>query len=258
MEIVVVVVVVAVLVALVAAIAVVARRRRRRTRVAPPVAVAPAVAPAVDEATDEGTDDRVPVTAAGARSLWPSPDRATRVDVVAPEEVPVEPPEEFLEELPEEDHEELPVEDHPGRSEGWRGRVPFAEPLSARLTPDAPTTPAELVARFDAVAAPVAADEVVASLAALGYEVRWRRAAELALGSGDGHVARILVEARPEGGATVGVELEPDEVADVAVGLLDRLRAAGYRIDRREATTVVLRDDAGAAVRVTRVPSVRA
>jgi hypothetical protein len=56
----------------------------------------------------------------------------------------------------------------------------------------------------------------------------------------------------------VGVELEPDEVADVAVGLLDRLLATGYRLDRREATTVVLRDPAGAAIRVTRVPTVRA
>jgi hypothetical protein len=230
----VVVVLVALLVALVATIAVVARRRRRR-RAAPapvPVQAPPAATP----------------TAGGEASLWPEPHTdgtldAETADVAAAHvEVPGT----------------SPIDDLPRRAEGWRVRVPFAEPLSVRLAAEAPDAPAELVARFDALAASAAADEVVASLAALGYEVRWRRPAELALGSPEGHVARVVVASRPEGGATVGVELEPDEVADVAVGLLDRLLTSGCRLDRREATTVVLRDPNGAAIRVTRVPTVRA
>ncbi len=233
-------VLVAVLVALVAAIAVAARRRRSRRSAPAPVAVPAGDTPAGPEAS-AGDDER---------SLWPDPVLPTAAALVPQalrtrEELQVQ----------EEASPDVPAR----RSEGWRGRVPFAQPLSARLEPGGgPTTPAELVARFDTVAAPTATGEVVATLAALGYAVRWRRATELALGSDDGHVARVLVESRPEGGTTVGVELEPDEVADVAVGLLDRLLATGYRLDRREATTVVLRDDTGAAVRVTRVPTLRA
>ncbi len=231
-------VLVALLVALVATIAVVVRRRRSR-RAAP----APLRVPAAD-------------AAGGASSLWPAPDPAdlvvdpsgTVVDAPSAPEAPSDPDE----------HGAARGDHRARREEGWRVRVPFAEPLSARLTPDAPDAPAELVARFEALSATAAADEVVASLAALGYEVRWRRPAELALGSADGQVARVLVASRPEGGATVGVELEPDEVAEVAVGLLERLLASGHRLDRREATTVVLRDPDGAAVRVTRVPTVRA
>lgn len=231
-------VLVALLVAVVATIAVVARRRRRR-RAAP----APIRVPAADSGVP-------PVGGAtGAEpSLWASPDPTGATVEASPEAADEAPPEPG----------QPPVEDQPRRAEGWRIRVPFAEPLSARLAPDAPDAPAELVARFDALPAAAAADEVVASLVALGYEVRWRRPTELALGSADGHIARVVLESRPEGGATVGVELEPDEVADVAVGLLDRLVANGYRLDRREATSVVLSDPAGAAIRVTRVPTVRA
>ena len=227
---------VALLVALVATIAVIARRRRNRRAAPAPV--------------------QVPAAVGAESSLWPAPDPTQHllepteylVDATSEPDAPSDP-----------DEPGAPWDDRrPRREEGWRVRVPFAEPLSARLTPDAPDAPAELVARFEALSPAAAADEVVASLADLGYEVRWRRPAELALGSADGQVARVLVESRPEGGATVGVELEPDEVAEVAVGLLERLLARGHRLDRREATTVVLRDPDGAAVRVTRVPTVRA
>jgi hypothetical protein len=126
--------------------------------------------------------------------------------------------------------------------EGRRIRAPFAPTLTDRLAGPAQDdlTPGELLADFERTPPAGAAEHFVQALARSGYTVRWRRQEEIALGSQDGRVARIVIRPEGEVHTTVGVELDPAEVADVAVELVASIEDAGYRVDRRDPSGLVL------------------